>query len=249
MSSADKAAAEKLKNEGNAFLTAGKYSLAVERYSAALALHPSNAIYLANRAAAYINMSQYAKAEADCRASIAVDPSYGKAHYRLGQALLQQQRPSDAIAAFERALQHIDASMRDTIQEQLDAARAAEAKQHAGHDEDEDEDLLSDGADGAPGAGGMDFNAILNNPMFAQLASQARRRGRRGRRRRRRRRGFQRAAQQPADHADGRVPCSVERAAAQPPARAAPHPPPPPPPRPLPARPRRRASALPSLIS
>ena len=170
VSEADKAAAEKLKGEGNSFLSAGKHGAALDKYTAAIAHNPSSAILYANRAAAHINLGQYSKAEADCRSSISIDATYGKAHYRLGQALLQQKRPEEAIAAFDTALQHIEPSMRDAINEQLDAARAAANKAHTPQTTDGGND---DDDDSGPGAGGMpDFSSLLTNPMFAQIASQ-----------------------------------------------------------------------------
>ena len=57
-------------------------------YELAIGLNPNNAIYYANKAAAFINLKRYNEAIDDCDMSIAIDSSYGKAHYRRGQALL-----------------------------------------------------------------------------------------------------------------------------------------------------------------
>ena len=165
VSAEDRAAAEKLKNEGNSFLSAGRPQQAAERYSAALALNPASAIYFANRAAAFIALSRWEKGEEDSRAAIALDPQYGKAHYRLGQCLLSLHRAEEAVAAFERALQHTDASMKGTIEEQLQAARALVAGGGGAAEEAAD-------SEEAEGAGGLDFSSIMSNPMFAQMASQ-----------------------------------------------------------------------------
>lgn len=57
-------AATALKDEGNAFLSAAKYSLAVEKYTQAIELNPT-AIFYSNRAQAYIKLEAYGQAIQD----------------------------------------------------------------------------------------------------------------------------------------------------------------------------------------
>eukprot|EP00936_MAST-01D_sp_MAST-1D-sp1_P001708 g1708.t1 len=80
-----KARADALKLEGNAFLKAAKYARAVEKYSQAIALHPTP-IYLANRAAAHIKSEAFGLAITDATTAIQLDPTYLKSFYRRASA-------------------------------------------------------------------------------------------------------------------------------------------------------------------
>lgn len=165
ISDADKAAAEAAKNEGNALLGKADHAGAVAKYSEAIRLNPQHAIYFANRAAAYVNLKDYAKAIADCQSSIDIDPAYPKSRYRLGQSYAAQGEYAQAIEAFEAALQRTgkDEGMAVTIREQIKIAQnklnppvqapAGDANPFAG----------------LGGLGGMDFGALLNNPMISGL--------------------------------------------------------------------------------
>lgn len=62
-------AANDLKNEGNAFLAAHKYSLAAEKYTSAIELYPSSILY-SNRAQALIKLESYGLAIQDANESI-----------------------------------------------------------------------------------------------------------------------------------------------------------------------------------
>jgi len=61
--------ANKLKEEGNFFLTNHLYSSAVEKYTLAIELNKT-AVYHSNRAQAYIKLEQYGSAIEDANASI-----------------------------------------------------------------------------------------------------------------------------------------------------------------------------------
>lgn len=63
------ARANSLKDQGNKFLTTGRYSQAAEKYSEAIALYP-NAIYYSNRAQALIKLEAYGQAIADANEAI-----------------------------------------------------------------------------------------------------------------------------------------------------------------------------------
>jgi tetratricopeptide (TPR) repeat protein len=62
-------AANDLKNEGNVFLAAHKYSLAAEKYTSAIELYPSSILY-SNRAQALIKLESYGLAIQDANESI-----------------------------------------------------------------------------------------------------------------------------------------------------------------------------------
>ena len=76
--------AEKYKMEGNQKLTEKKYKEAVDCYTMAIQFNSENAIYYANRAAAYSHLGLHEKAIEDCNKSIAQNPNYSKAYGRLG---------------------------------------------------------------------------------------------------------------------------------------------------------------------
>jgi tetratricopeptide (TPR) repeat protein len=58
----------------------GKTQLAVDKYTAAIALNGSVAVYFANRAAAYQLLHDYDNALADCEKAIRLDPAYRMAY-------------------------------------------------------------------------------------------------------------------------------------------------------------------------
>jgi hypothetical protein len=62
-------AATDLKNDGNKLLLSHKYSLAADKYTAAIELHPSSIVY-SNRAQALIKLESYGLAIQDANESI-----------------------------------------------------------------------------------------------------------------------------------------------------------------------------------
>lgn len=80
----DKSQAEALKAEGNALITRRLYSSAVEKYTAAIALDPGNAVYYSNRAAAWGAMGEHAEAVKDAEEAVKRDPVFGRGWSRLG---------------------------------------------------------------------------------------------------------------------------------------------------------------------
>ncbi|KAL7564176.1 hypothetical protein ACA910_021150 [Epithemia clementina (nom. ined.)] len=100
--------AERMKALGNKHMAAQEFSKAYNAYSAALQLSPvgpSSHIFLSNRAAALLSLKRYSGAATDARRAIALAPTFGKAHARLGQALYFQKDFSGAIQAYQDALQ------------------------------------------------------------------------------------------------------------------------------------------------
>ena len=70
------------KDRGNDWLKKGDYSKAIERYTAGMALDPSNAVLPANRALALLKTSQFGAAETDCTLALSIDRTYVKAFQR-----------------------------------------------------------------------------------------------------------------------------------------------------------------------
>jgi len=83
-STEDKKKAEALKMEGNAAISAKSYSLAIQKYSEAIALDSSNPVYYSNRAAAYSAEGSHEKAVEDAQESLKRDPKFVRGYSRLG---------------------------------------------------------------------------------------------------------------------------------------------------------------------
>jgi tetratricopeptide (TPR) repeat protein len=99
--------AEKCKSLGNKHMASQEYLAAYHSYSAALQLSPvgpSSHVFLSNRAAALLSLKRYRDAATDARRAIALAPTFGKAHARLGQALYFLKEYDKAKAAYEDAL-------------------------------------------------------------------------------------------------------------------------------------------------
>jgi tetratricopeptide (TPR) repeat protein len=67
---------------------------------------PSSHVFLSNRAAALLSLKRYSAAATDARRAVALAPTFGKAHARLGQALYFLKDYAGAVAAYEDAIQH-----------------------------------------------------------------------------------------------------------------------------------------------
>jgi small glutamine-rich tetratricopeptide repeat-containing protein alpha len=80
----DKAQAEKNKQAGNALMTSKRYDKAVDAYTEAIRLDPSNPVYYSNRAAAHSSKGDHLSAVADAEKAISVDPKFVRGYSRLG---------------------------------------------------------------------------------------------------------------------------------------------------------------------
>ncbi|XP_067824540.1 small glutamine-rich tetratricopeptide repeat-containing protein alpha-like isoform X2 [Heptranchias perlo] len=97
--------AELLKTEGNEQMKLENYQNAVDYYTKAIELNPSNAVYFCNRAAAFSKLGNYTGAVEDCEKAIAFDPSYSKAYGRMGLALASLNKYSEAVDYYKKALE------------------------------------------------------------------------------------------------------------------------------------------------
>ena len=80
----DKANADKLKQKGNSLMSGRNYDEAIETYTKAIELDPTNPVYYSNRAAAHSSKGDHLSATGDAEKAIEVDPAYVKAYHRLG---------------------------------------------------------------------------------------------------------------------------------------------------------------------
>lgn len=84
-----------------------EYTRAYNAYSAALQLSPvgpSSHVFLSNRSAALLSLKRYSAAATDARRAIALAPTFGKAHARLGQSLYFLKDYEGAVGAYEDAI-------------------------------------------------------------------------------------------------------------------------------------------------
>jgi small glutamine-rich tetratricopeptide repeat-containing protein alpha len=101
---AEKAEAEALKSKGNAAISQKDFKSAIDYYTQALAIHPTNPIYLSNRAAAYSNIGDYDSAIRDAEIAVDTDPSYSKAWSRLGHARFSKGEYKGAMEAYKAGI-------------------------------------------------------------------------------------------------------------------------------------------------
>jgi len=95
---------EKLKEEANGLFTMGRYTQALALYNKAIELSPSSAPLFGNRAAANLKLENYGAAINDADTAEKLDPTYIKARYRRGSALLVLGRVADAKQEFQEVV-------------------------------------------------------------------------------------------------------------------------------------------------
>lgn len=97
--------AEELKNKGNAALSAGSVTEAIDFYTEALKLDPGNHVLYSNRSAAYCKAEKFAEALADADECVKLAPNWTKGYTRKGAALEFLGRFDEAVGVYEDALQ------------------------------------------------------------------------------------------------------------------------------------------------
>ncbi|KAI1453476.1 hsc70 cochaperone [Annulohypoxylon moriforme] len=192
----EKAEAEDLKARGNRAMASKDYPTAIDMYTSALSLHPSNAIYLSNRAAAYSAAKDHASARADAEAAVKVDPKYTKAWSRLGLARFALGDAKGSMEAYKQGIEYEGNGGSEAMKKGFETARrrveeleadaagsvpdlSGSAPRGGGGGGGPDLASLASlfgGAgggnrEGGGGGGGMpDLGSIMNNPMFASMA-------------------------------------------------------------------------------
>lgn len=181
-----KAQAEQRKAKGNDFLANKQYREAVSEYTAAVELQPDNAVYRANRAAAYSYLNEHKKAIEDCSAAVKINPAYTKAWSRMGTAYFSDGQFDKSVDAFAKAselepgnptyAESLVQAQRRVDEKSAMAAAGQAAGLPGGFDLSALGPLLGEiggGGGGSGGGGGTDQLAnMLNNPMFVSMAEQ-----------------------------------------------------------------------------
>ncbi|XP_071439126.1 small glutamine-rich tetratricopeptide repeat-containing protein beta-like [Hetaerina americana] len=147
--------AERLKLAGNKLMQESRYLEAIEHYTRAIGLDPKNTVYFCNRAAAHIQTQNFLGAINDCHEAIKLDPSYSKAHSRLGYAYQAVGNRIKARECYSKALdlEPENESYRSCFQKLQDQG-------------------TSDAGPLSELFPGFDMSAIMKNPLFIQMASQ-----------------------------------------------------------------------------
>ncbi|KAH7343514.1 chaperone [Rhizoctonia solani] len=96
--------ANTLKDQGNKAFAAKRYDEAIDLFSQAIALDPSNHVLYSNRSAAKAGKKLWTDALEDAEQCIKVNPTWSKGYARKGAALHGAQRWEEAIAAYEEGL-------------------------------------------------------------------------------------------------------------------------------------------------
>ncbi|KAJ3336077.1 hypothetical protein HDU93_003701 [Gonapodya sp. JEL0774] len=86
VSKEDLEAAERYKNEGNEALKRDRFAEAIELYTLAIQLDPTNSVYWSNRAWANLKFENRGSAVADAEKATVLDPKYPKGWFRQGSA-------------------------------------------------------------------------------------------------------------------------------------------------------------------
>lgn len=97
---------DRMKEDGNKDYKAGRWSAAVEKYTEALNIDPSNrgtnSKILQNRALCLIKLKQYSEAIADCEKAVSLEPSYTKARKTKANALGQSGNWEEAVKVLKK---------------------------------------------------------------------------------------------------------------------------------------------------
>ncbi|KAK7061350.1 heat shock protein sti1 [Favolaschia claudopus] len=114
--------ANELKDQGNKAFAAKDYDKAIDLFTQAIALDPTNHVLFSNRSAAHAGKKQWADALTDAEQCVVVNPSWSKGYARKGAALHGSRRYDEAIAAYEAGLKLEDSpALRKGLKEVQDA--------------------------------------------------------------------------------------------------------------------------------
>lgn len=118
--------ADALKAEGNKAFAAKNFEEAVDKFSQAIELDPSNHVLYSNRSGAYASMKDFNKALEDANKTTEIKPDWSKGWGRKGTALHGQGSLIEALDAFEEAVKLDPAnaqakSGRDAVQRSIEA--------------------------------------------------------------------------------------------------------------------------------
>jgi tetratricopeptide (TPR) repeat protein len=99
------------------------FAIATAHFTEAISLLPEScitehALFLCDRAQAYLELSQYDQAVEDCNKSLIINPDMAMAHFRLGIAYFETNFYDEAINSYEKALKN-DSSLSEQVKVKL----------------------------------------------------------------------------------------------------------------------------------
>ncbi|OMP86535.1 Heat shock protein sti1-like protein [Diplodia seriata] len=157
--------ADALKAEGNKFFSAKQFPEAIEKFTQAIEVDPSNHVLYSNRSACYASLRDFEKALSDAEKTTEIKPDWSKGWARKGAALHGKGDLVTAVDAYEEAVKLDPANAQ--AKSGLDAVqRAIQAE------------ASRDGADPSGGLANM-FNdpqliqKLASNPKTANLLADA----------------------------------------------------------------------------
>lgn len=163
---AQKAEAERFKQEGNNMMKLEMYTAALECYTKAISLDARNAVYYCNRAAAHSKLNNHLDAIEDCQQALEIDPKYGKAYGRIGLAYASLNQHERAKECYQKAVE-----LDPENQSYINNLRVAEEKLREMSSHGNGDARRPTGGPSAGGGGGLDFGSLLNNPTLMNMAA------------------------------------------------------------------------------
>lgn len=147
--------ADKLKAEGNAAFSAKKFPEAIDLFTQAIEIDPTNHVLFSNRSACHASMKNFSAALEDATKTTELKPDWGKGFTRKGAALHGQGDLIGAVDAYEEALK-------------LDPANAQAKSGLASVNDAIRREAADDGVD----PGDMGMGSMFSDPnLFAKLAA------------------------------------------------------------------------------
>ncbi|KAJ3285790.1 hypothetical protein HK104_009330 [Borealophlyctis nickersoniae] len=120
---------EAFKAEGNSAFSLKQYTVALAKYTEAIAQDPTNAVLYSNRSACYLHMKRWELALQDATKAVDLNPTFVKAMIRRASALTGLQRSVDAMNVYDEVLKlEPDHKVAKEERAKLREQRAAAAK-------------------------------------------------------------------------------------------------------------------------
>ncbi|KAJ8771627.1 hypothetical protein K2173_026804 [Erythroxylum novogranatense] len=155
---------EALKNMGNEKYKQGRFSEALALYDRSIALDSSKATYRSNKSAALIGLGRLIDAVTECNEAIRIDPSYKRAHYRLGTLYFRLGEADKALYHYKNSGASADCkevAQAQALQKHLKGCAEAKKLKDWNILLKKTECAISTGADSAPQVQSMQAEALL----------------------------------------------------------------------------------------
>ncbi|KAJ3281198.1 Hsp90 cochaperone [Borealophlyctis nickersoniae] len=91
-------------SQSNSAFSLKQYTVALAKYTEAIALDPTNAVLYSNRSACYLHIKKWEQALRDATRAVELDPKFTKAMIRRATAMTNLQRPGDASIVYRDIL-------------------------------------------------------------------------------------------------------------------------------------------------